>query len=67
MSARVQKPRTRAKKDTRTDQDQDQRPRPQVKREAVQRELDEFLDEVDSVLEENAEVFVKGYVQKGGE
>ncbi len=30
-------------------------------------EMDEILDEIDSVLEENAEEFVKSYVQKGGE
>jgi ubiquitin-like protein Pup len=29
--------------------------------------MDEILDEIDSVLEENAEEFVKSYVQKGGE
>ena len=29
--------------------------------------MDEILDEIDSVLEENAEEFVKTYVQKGGE
>lgn len=29
--------------------------------------IDELLDEIDSVLEENAEEFVKNYVQKGGE
>lgn len=29
--------------------------------------LDELLDEIDSVLEENAEEFVKNYVQKGGQ
>lgn len=28
---------------------------------------DNLLDEIDSVLEENAEDFVKAYVQKGGE
>lgn len=28
---------------------------------------DELLDEIDSVLEENAEEMVKNYVQKGGE
>jgi ubiquitin-like protein Pup len=28
---------------------------------------DDLLDEIDSVLEENAEEFVKGYVQKGGQ
>jgi len=33
----------------------------------LQRELDDLLDEVDAVLEENAEEFVKAYVQKGGE
>jgi len=30
-------------------------------------ELDELLDEIDGVLEENAEEFVRSYVQKGGE
>ena len=30
-------------------------------------EIDELLDEIDEVLEVNAEEFVKGYVQKGGE
>ena len=30
-------------------------------------EMDGILDEIDSVLEENAEEFVKSYVQKGGE
>lgn len=28
---------------------------------------DELLDEIDSVLEENAEEMVKNYVQKGGQ
>ncbi len=35
--------------------------------EADLREVDDLLDEIDSVLEENAEEFVKNYVQKGGE
>ncbi len=30
-------------------------------------ELDELLDEIDEVLEVNAEDFVRSYVQKGGE
>lgn len=30
-------------------------------------ELDDLLDEIDEVLEANAEDFVKSYVQKGGE
>lgn len=30
-------------------------------------EIDDLLDEIDSVLETNAEEFVKSYRQKGGE
>ena len=30
-------------------------------------ELDDLIDEIDEVLETNAEEFVKSYVQKGGE
>lgn len=30
-------------------------------------DIDALLDEIDGILEENAEEFVKGYVQKGGE
>ncbi|HLI55723.1 MAG TPA: ubiquitin-like protein Pup [Actinomycetota bacterium] len=30
-------------------------------------EVDKLLDEIDEVLEENAEEFVRSYVQKGGE
>jgi ubiquitin-like protein Pup len=29
--------------------------------------LDSILDEIDTVLEENAESFVQGFVQKGGQ
>lgn len=29
--------------------------------------VDDLLDDIDAVLEENAEEFVKNYVQKGGE
>jgi prokaryotic ubiquitin-like protein Pup len=35
--------------------------------EKLKEEMDDILDEIDSVLEENAEEFVKSYVQKGGE
>ena len=35
--------------------------------EALKEELDELLDEIDSVLEDNAEEFVKSYIQKGGQ
>ena len=30
-------------------------------------DLDALLDEIDAALEPNAEEFVRGYVQKGGE
>lgn len=36
-------------------------------RQRLKADLDTLLDEVDEVLEENAEEFVRGYVQKGGE
>ena len=35
--------------------------------EELKAELDDLLDEIDEVLEENAEEFVKSYVQKGGQ
>jgi ubiquitin-like protein Pup len=34
---------------------------------AVLEGVDALLDEIDGVLEENAEEFVRGYVQKGGQ
>jgi ubiquitin-like protein Pup len=30
-------------------------------------DIDDILDEIDSVLEANAEEFVRGFVQRGGE
>lgn len=30
-------------------------------------EIDSLIDEIDEVLEENAEEFVRSYVQKGGQ
>jgi ubiquitin-like protein Pup len=35
--------------------------------EKLKAELDDLLDEIDDVLETNAEDFVKSYIQKGGE
>lgn len=34
---------------------------------ALKDEMDAMLDEIDAVLEVNAEEFVKGFIQKGGE
>ena len=33
----------------------------------LSRDMDELLDEIDLVLEQNAEEFVQNYIQKGGE
>ena len=33
----------------------------------IKEDLDNLLDEIDDILEENAEEFVKSYVQRGGE
>ena len=35
--------------------------------EKIKADLDDLLDEIDEVLEDNAEEFVRNYVQKGGE
>jgi prokaryotic ubiquitin-like protein Pup len=37
------------------------------RREKLTDDVDAILDEIDEVLEENAEEFVRSYVQKGGE
>lgn len=37
------------------------------KGEQLKADLDGLLDEIDEVLEENAEEFVRNYVQKGGQ
>ena len=37
------------------------------KGEELKEEMDSLVDEIDAVLEENAEEFVKNYVQRGGE
>jgi len=39
----------------------------QAAAQARQQELDDLLGEIDTVLETNAETFVKGFVQKGGQ
>ena len=33
----------------------------------IKSDLDDLLDDIDQVLEENAEEFVRNYVQKGGQ
>ncbi len=42
-------------------------PEEEVTAEDKSKEVDDLLDEIDAVLEANAEEFVRSYVQKGGE
>ncbi|EHK82326.1 ubiquitin-like protein Pup [Saccharomonospora azurea] len=42
-------------------------PAGQEQREKLGEDVDTILDEIDDVLEENAEDFVRAYVQKGGQ
>jgi prokaryotic ubiquitin-like protein Pup len=58
---------------SRRDDELDEAPAPEASAEVAERheqlseDVDDLLDEIDSVLEENAEEFVRGYVQKGGQ
>ena len=40
---------------------------PEARGQELKEDIDDLLDEIDSVLEENAEEFVRNYIQKGGE
>jgi ubiquitin-like protein Pup len=41
--------------------------RPSARSDDVRNDLDDLLEEIDEVLEQNAEEFVNSYVQKGGQ
>ncbi|WP_435300125.1 ubiquitin-like protein Pup [Timonella sp. A28] len=51
------------------DEHEDETPAPEAQPQATQSdvEVDALLDEIDDVLEVNAETFVRGFVQKGGQ
>jgi len=51
----------------RKDQEVVEEPPKSERGEEIKQEIDELLDEIDEVLEVNAEEFVRSYVQKGGE
>lgn len=51
----------------RTEETVDEAPASAPQGDKLKAELDDLLDEIDGVLETNAEDFVKSYVQKGGE
>lgn len=65
MAEREQKRKTAP---TRTEEVvEDEAVAPSGQGEKLKAELDDLLDEIDEVLEDNAEDFVRSYVQKGGE
>jgi ubiquitin-like protein Pup len=49
------------------DVETEQAPATSERGEKIKAELDDLLDEIDEVLEDNAEEFVRNYVQKGGQ
>ena len=51
----------------RRDAEVDETPANTAQGDKIKAELDDLLDEIDEVLETNAEDFVKSYIQKGGE
>lgn len=58
MSERIQRQRTPSVQRTED--------APLVVKQAQTQDLDALLDEIDTVLESDAEAYVKGFVQKGG-
>lgn len=64
MAERVQKQKTGTDREAPTPQES---PTSSEQGEKLKAELDDLLDEIDEVLESNAEDFVKSYIQKGGE
>ena len=67
MAEREQKRRPATDAARRTATKRPRRRRRPTQGEKLKAELDDLLDEIDEVLEENAEEFVRNYVQKGGE
>ena len=59
------------KQDKKKEVDRKEEPAPSAnvveKGKKIKEDLDKLMDKIDEVLEENAEEFVKNYVQKGGE
>jgi prokaryotic ubiquitin-like protein Pup len=64
MAEQVQKEKQKEKQKTK---EEDKREAVDLSNPELTEEVDDLLDEIDSVLEENAEQFVKNYIQKGGQ
>jgi len=65
MAEREQKQRPTS--DRETDVAEEDAPQSTERGEKLKADLDDLLDEIDEVLEDNAEEFVRNYVQKGGQ
>jgi ubiquitin-like protein Pup len=65
MPEREQKRRPAQREETTTEEEE--APASTERGERLKAEIDDLLDEIDEVLEDNAEEFVRNYVQKGGE
>jgi len=64
MAERTQKQRQAP---NRTEETVEESPAKTESGDKLKAEMDDLLDEIDDVLETNAEDFVKSYVQKGGQ
>ena len=64
MAERTQKQRQAP---NRTEETVEEAPAKTESGDKLKAEMDDLLDEIDDVLEENAEDFVRAYVQKGGQ
>ena len=67
MAERTQKSKQTPRTDDKTVDTEAAAPAATESSEKLKAELDDLLDEIDGVLETNAEDFVKSYVQKGGQ
>jgi ubiquitin-like protein Pup len=68
MAERIQRPKSTGERDAAHDATTAETSDAAVAQgERLKAEMDDLLDEIDDVLETNAEDFVKSYIQKGGE
>ena len=68
MAERTQKPKNTGRQDDARDEvAEEAAPAVTETGDKLKADIDDLLDEIDDVLETNAEDFVKSYVQKGGQ
>ena len=67
MAEQEQKKKSSGTRTTEPEVEVEEAPASSERGEKIKAELDDLLDEIDEVLEDNAEEFVRNYVQKGGQ